>query len=385
MPAARSRVAVIFFTVLIDLIGFGIIIPILPYYAQRLGADGLGLGALLGVFSAMQFVVRAENNQLHDPGYLLFAAAHSYPVLFLARVVSGLAGGNISAAQAYMADITTPAERSRGMGIIGAAFGLGFIIGPALGGLSAHYLGPAAPGLVAAVLSLANFVSAYLVLPESLEAEHRSERALWDFSHIGDALRNPRLAPLMIAWALAPFAFSGYTVAIPLWANLTFGWREQQLGWFFTVIGVTAAIVQGYGFGKLAHRFGDRRLLIVGGFGMAATIALVPALHSSAALYAWTAALAFSNSIFGPAATGLVSVFADPTEQGTVLGAAQALAALGRLLGPLVMGEVYDVSRPAAFLVAGGVMALGGLACLRVPAVEPHAVEGRRLDAETGA
>src|SRR5256886_6780136 len=386
MPAARSRVAVIFFTVLIDLIGFGIIIPILPYYAQRLGAGGLGLGALLGVFSAMQFVATAFLGRTSDRvgrrpillttmlvnalGYVLFAAAHSYPVLFLARVVSGFAGGTISAAQAYMADITTPAERSRGMGTIGAAFGLGFVIGPALGGLSAHYLGSAAPGLVAAVLSLANFVSAYLVLPESLEAEHRSGRALWDFSHIGDALRNPRLVPLIIAWALAPFAFSGYTVAIPLWANVTFGWREQQLGRLFTVIGVTAALVQGYGFGKLAHRFGDRRLLIVGGFGMAATIALGPARHSSDALYAWTAALAFSNSIFGPAATGLVSVFAHPTQQGAGLCAAQALAALGRLVGPLVMGAVYDVSRPAAFLVAGAVMALGGVACTRGPQVE---------------
>src|SRR5438876_12446193 len=136
-----------------------------------------------------------------------------------------------------MADITTPAERSRAMGIIGAAFGLGFVIGPAIGGLSAHYLGPAAPGLVAAGLSLANFVSAYVVLPESLQAEHRTERELWDFSHIGEAIRNPRLAPLMIAWALAPFAFSGYTVAIPLWANVTFGWREQQLGGSFPVIG----------------------------------------------------------------------------------------------------------------------------------------------------
>jgi len=383
MPAARSRVAVIFFTVLIDLIGFGIIIPILPYYAQRLGAGGLGLGALLGVFSAMQFVATALLGRTSDRvgrrpillatmlvnalGYLLFAAAHSYAVLFIARVVSGFAGGNISAAQAYMADITTPAERSRGMGMIGAAFGLGFMIGPALGGLSAHYLGPSAPGLVAAALSLANFVSAYVVLPESLQAEHRTERELWDFSHIGDAVRHPRLAPLMMAWALAPLAFSGYTVAIPLWANVTLGWREQQLAWFFTVIGVTAAIVQGYAFGQLARRFGDRRLLIAGGFGMAATIALVPALHSSTALYAWTAVLAFSNSIFGPAATGLVSVFADPTEQGTVLGAAQALAALGRLVGPLVMGAVYDVSRPAAFLVAGAVMAVGGLACLQVP------------------
>jgi DHA1 family tetracycline resistance protein-like MFS transporter len=398
MPATRSRFAVIFFTVLIDLIGFGIIIPILPYYAQGFGAGGLGLGALLGVFSAMQFVATAFLGRTSDRvgrrpillvtmlvnalGYVLFAVAHSYPVLFVARVVSGFAGGNISAAQAYIADITTPAERSRGMGIIGAAFGLGFIIGPAVGGLAAHYLGPSAPGLVAAGLSLANFVSAYFVLPESLKTEHRTERELWDFSHIGDAIRNPRLAPLMLAWLVAPLAFSGYTVALPLWAGVTFGWREQQLGWFFTVIGATAAVVQGYAFGKLARRFGDRALLIAGGFGMAASIAVIPALHSSATLYAWTAVLAFSNSIFGPAATGLVSVFADPTEQGTVLGAAQALGALGRLLGPLALGQVYDASHPAAFLVAAAVMALGGLACLRVPAVEPQAVEGRRLDAQ---
>jgi MFS family permease len=302
-------------------------------------------------------------------GYLLFAAAHSYPILFVARVVSGFAGGNISAAQAYIADITTPAERSRGMGIIGAAFGLGFIIGPAVGGIAAHYLGPAAPGLVAAGLSLANFVSAYFILPESLREEHRAERELWDFSHIGDAIRHPRLAPLMAAWALAPFAFSGYTVALPLWAGAVFGWREQQLGWLFTIIGVTAAVVQGYLFGKLSTRLGDRALLVAGGFGMALGIGLIPLLHSTAALYAWTVVLAFSNSIFGPAATGLVSVFADPTEQGTVLGAAQALAALGRLLGPIAIGQVYDGSPAAAFIVAGVVMALGGVVSMRVPAL----------------
>src|SRR5882724_10093538 len=383
MPASRARIGVIFFTVLIDLIGFGIVMPILPFYAKHFGAGGLAYGAVLGIYSFMQFVATALLGKLSDRigrrpvllttmlinalGYTLFAFAGSYWVLFLSRVVSGFAGGNISAAQAYMADITTPAERSRGMGIIGAAFGLGFVIGPAVGGLSAHYLGPSAPGLVAAGLSLVNFVSAYFVLPESLKAEHRTERELWDFSHIGDAIQHPRLAPLMLAWLLAPFAFSGYTVAIPLWAGVTFGWREQELGWFFTVIGATAAVVQGYAFGKLARRVGDRLLLIAGGFGMALAIAVIPALHSSAALYAWTAVLAFSNSIFGPAATGLVSVFADPTEQGTVLGAAQALAALGRLLGPLTLGKVYDVSHPAAFFVAAAVMTLGGLVCLRVP------------------
>src|SRR3989475_9942508 len=154
MPAARSRLAVIFFTVLIDLIGFGIIIPILPYYAQRLGAGGLGLGVLLGAYSLMQFVATALLGRTSDRvgrrpillttmlcnavGYLLFAWAHSYAILLLARVVSGFAGGNISAAQAYMADITSPAERSRGMGVIGGAVWLGFVIGPAVGGLSAN-------------------------------------------------------------------------------------------------------------------------------------------------------------------------------------------------------------------------------------------------------
>src|SRR5256712_14011896 len=198
----------------------------------------------------------------------------------MARVGTGFPCGNTNSTQAYMADNSTPAEHSRCMGIIGAAFGLGFIIGPAVGGLSASYLGPSAPGLVAAGLSVVNFVSAYLILPESLKAEHRTERDLGDFSHIGDAIQTPRLAPLMLAWLVAPFAFSGYTVALPLWAGVTLGWRERQLGWFFTVIGATAAVVQGYAFGKLARRLGDRALLTFGGFGMALAIPGIPALHS---------------------------------------------------------------------------------------------------------
>jgi len=387
MPSSRARLSIVFLTILIDLIGFGIIIPILPYYAQRLGAQGLGLGALLGVYSLMQFVATALLGRTSDRvgrrpillvtivcnalGYLVFAAAHSYGALFVARVVSGFAGGNLSVAQAYIADITPPAERSRGMGVLGAAFGLGFVIGPAIGGLSAHYLGPAAPGLVAAGLSLVNFVSALVILPESLRPEHRTERNPWDLSHIGDALRNPRLGALMAAWGIAPFAFAGYSVALPLWAGVVFGWREQQLGWLFTVIGTTAAVVQGYLFGRLTRRLGDRRLLIAGGFGMAVAIAVIPLLHTTVALYGWTVVLAFSNSIFGPAASGLVSLFADATEQGTVLGAAQALSALGRLLGPITVGKVYDASHPLAFLVAGAIMALGGVATLRVPKGTP--------------
>lgn len=384
MPVSRSRLGVIFLTVFIDLVGFGIILPILPYYAQRFGAAGLGFGALVGVFSLMQFLATALLGRLSDrvgrrpillattlinaTGYVLFAYAGSYAVLFVARLISGFAGGNISAAQAYVADITSAHERSRGMGLIGAAFGLGFIVGPAVGGLAGHYGGHVAPGLVAAGLSLANFVSAYFILPESLKLEHRVARELFDFGHLAEAVAHPRIGPLMVAFGLIPFAFAGYTVALPLYAGRAFGWQERELGWFFTLVGCTAALVQGYLFGKLAKRVGDRALVIVGTFGMALGIAVVPFLGTQAALYGWTIVLAFSNSVAAPAASGLISVFAAPTEQGTMLGAAQSLSALGRFSGPLAVGQVYDGVAPrAAFLAAGAVMVAAGLATLRVP------------------
>src|ERR1051325_5267268 len=246
MPRTRARIGVIFFTVLIALIGFGIILPILPFYTQRFGAAGLGYGAVVGVFSLMQFVATALLGKLSDRigrrpvllttmlvnaiGYTLFAFAGSYWVLFLSRIVSGFAGGNISAAQAYMADITSPAERSRGMGIVGAAFGIGFSFGPAIGGFAAHYGGGTRPG----------------------------------------------------------------PVARGLCAAAALGWKERELAILFTIIGVTAASVQGYFFGKIVRRTGERALVIAGTFGMAAAIGVVPFLSTSAMLYAWTFVLAYS-------------------------------------------------------------------------------------------
>jgi DHA1 family tetracycline resistance protein-like MFS transporter len=383
MPGSRSRLGVIFLTVVIDLIGFGIILPILPVYAQRFGAHGIGYGALIFVFSAMQFVATAFLGRLSDrigrrpillttmlinaAGYALFAFAPSYWVLFGARVISGLASGNISAAQAYVADITAPADRARGMGMIGAAFGIGFVLGPMIGGLADHYLGHLAPGLIAAGLSIANFFSAGAILRESLAHEHRTTRPLFDLGHMVDAIGRAHLRPLMVVWFLAPFAFAGYTVALPLYAAKTFGWGGKELGWLFVLIGVIAAVVQGFLFGKLERRTGPRPLLIVGLFGMAVSIAAVPFVGSSLLVYAWTVPLAFTNSVFAPAASGLVSVLADPTEQGTILGAAQAFAALGRSLGPLATGWAYDgLGARTAFVLAGAVMLLGGLAGLEL-------------------
>ena len=390
MPTARSRFAVIFLTVLIDLIGFGIILPTLPYYAQRFGAAGLGFGWLVGAFSLMQFLATAVLGRLSDrvgrrpvllatmlinaAGYTLFAFAGSYAALFISRVVSGFASGNISAAQAYMADITTPAQRSRGMGLIGAAFGIGFIIGPFIGGIAGHYAGHAAPGLLAAGLSLINFVSAYRILPESLTPERRGRAGSVGFGHLGVALARPAIRPLAAVWFLMPFAFAGYSVALPLFAGGAFGWKERELGLLFALIGVVAATVQGYLFGRISRRTGDRALVILGLLGMAVGMAAVPFVGSSLQLYVWTIPLAFANSIMVPAANGLVSKLAGAEEQGTILGAVQAFAALGRFAGPEALGVLYDeAGAVTTFLAAAAIMVVGALIALRIarPSAEP--------------
>jgi predicted MFS family arabinose efflux permease len=374
----RRRLAVIFLTVLIDLIGFGIILPILPYYARRFGAEGLEFGMLLGAFSAMQFLSTSILGRHSDRvgrrpvllftmginagGYLLFAVANSLPLLLLARIVSGFASGNISVAQAYIADVTPPEQRSKGMGLIGAAFGLGFTLGPAIGGLAAHAWGPMAPALVAAGLSSLNLVVAWRILGESLAHEHRVARDLWDFGHIRDALAHPRLRPLMLVWFIAPFAFAGYSTLVPLFAAEAYGWRERDLGFLFTIVGVVAAFVQGWAFGRIVKVTGDRALVIAGAVGMAVAIGVIPFLPSGRALYAWSVLLALSNSVFAPAISGLLSVLAGPAEQGTILGAAQSLSALGRLSGPEVFGFTMDAGGPRVAFIVTAVGMLGAAA-----------------------
>ena len=384
MPSTRSRFGVIFLTVFIDFAGFGIIIPVIPYYAQQFGAGGLGYGALIGIFSLMQFVATMVLGRLSDRigrrpvllgtifigaiGYLTFAVAGSYALLFLARMVSGFAAGNISVAQAYIADITSPTERSRGMGLVGAAFGLGFIVGPAMGGVAGHYGGPSGAGLAAAALCFLNLFSALIFLKESLHAEHRTKRPLFDTEHIVMGLRDPVMRPLFLVFGLIPFAFSGFIVSFPLYAGAEFGWDEIDLAKYFTLIGLVAASVQGYFFGKLSRRFGDRRLIVVGTIGMAAPMALTSLVPAAIWLYVLGFALAFANSIVSPGLMGLISTLASATEQGAMLGAAQGLSSLGRLSGPFVFGELYDLASPTVtFMAAAGVMVCAWLVLLRAP------------------
>ena len=194
------------------------------------------------------------------------------------------------------------------------------------------------------------------------------------FGHLGIALSRPQIRPLAAVWFLMPFAFAGYTVALPLFAGAAFAWKERELGLLFALIGVVAATVQGYLFGRIARRTGDRALVILGMLGMAVAIAVVPFVGSSLQLYAWTIPLAFSNSVMVPAANGLVSKLAAADEQGTMLGAVQAFAALGRFAGPEALGVLYDTAGAVTtFLAAAAIMVVGGLIALRIarPSAEP--------------
>jgi DHA1 family tetracycline resistance protein-like MFS transporter len=342
---------------------------VLPYYAQSFGVGGVGFGALIGTYSLMQFLATLVLGRLSDrlgrrpillvtiscslAGYLVFALAGSYWALLVGRTISGFSAGNISVAQAYVADITTAKERSRGMGLIGAAFGLGFTVGPALGGLVGHYGGPRAVGLTAAGLAATNLILAYCILRESLEARHRVARPLLDLAHLADALRDRALGPVFLAFGLIPLAFSGYMVALPLDAKARFGWGERELGYLF---------------GQLARRFGDRRLAVLGTLGMAVPIGMVPFVAHAKTLYLWVALLGFANSLVSPAISGLISKLVSATEQGTMLGAAQSFSALGRFTGPFVFGELYDRVHPAVvFVGAGAVLVVAWAMALRFP------------------
>jgi len=386
MTRSRAHLGVIFLTVFIDLVGFGLVIPVLPFYAEQFGASGLGFGALVGVYSLMQFVSTVVLGGLSDrigrrpvllfsiavgaAGYMIFGLAGSYAWLFVARAIAGFAGGNLSVAQAYIADVTAPSERSRGMGLVGAAFGLGFIVGPGIGALAAHYGGLHAVGFVAAGLCAVNLVSAYFVLHESLQHEHRAARPLVDTTHLRRGLTQSRFRAAFLVFGVIPFAFSGYVVALPLFAERAFGWGSDQLGVLFTLIGVIAATVQGYLFGKIQRRTGDRPLIAWGTLAMAVGIGAIPLAHQAWQIYPWLVVLAFGNSIAAPALTGSISRLAGAAEQGAMMGAAQALTALGRFSGPLLFGRIFDALGPGpAFLSAGAVMVVGWSIARRIEEV----------------
>ncbi len=351
-----SPLAIIFITVFIDLLGFGIIIPLLPFYAESFGASAFTIGLLGTVFSLMQFLVAPLCGRWSDRigrrpiivagllvsclAYIALALADSLTLIFVARIIGGVAGANVPAAQAYIADVTTAENRAKGMGLVGAAFGLGFIFGPAIGGVLARF-GHDVPMWCAAALCLANFMAALFFLPETRRGD-RTRVSMSQRDLFSRALRHPGLLPLLIVFFLLSTAFSGFEVTFALFTARRFGFTAESIGWVFAFIGLVLTIVNGVLVGRIVPRFGERRIIpfAIGLTGF--SLLMIPASHSVPVLFAVCGIMAVGMGFNNPSLTSAVSRLSDPSEQGGMLGLAQSLAALGRIVGPAWGGFLFD-------------------------------------------
>lgn len=374
-------------TACVDMIGVLMILPLLPFFAQRLGAGGFMVGLLVSSFSVAQLVSAPMWGRLSDKwgrrpvllvalassaiAYLVFGFAHSLVVLFLSRIVQGAGGGTVSVIQAYVADATEPGERTKALGWLSAATNFGVAIGPVLGGSAAAFgksmvakgvdpiWGDAAPGIAAALLCVINIVFAAKYLPEvrvkpAADAAPRprgtSMRAVTRVvSHPGDA-------PSRLIWiySIAIGAFQGLTSILALYLALTFGANEQTMGLFFAYIGVLSVITRVFLLGWLVDRLGEARLSRVGTVLLAAGIALLPLAPRLEWVWPVIALWPLGTAFTFPAVTGLLSKVISQDDRGLYMGVQQTFGGLSRVVFPVLLGWVFDhVSHGAPFWISG--------------------------------
>lgn len=373
----------LFLIVLVDLIGFGIIIPLLPFYAEHYQASPAQVGLLMAIYSAAQFISAPFWGRLSDrigrrPVLLgtIFAAALSYIwlafadtliMLFMARAVGGLMAGNISTAFAYAADKTTKENRAMGMGMIGAAFSIGFILGPALGGILAGSDPASAdfrtPSLAAAGLSALAFVLGLFVLKESLPADARAKIAgqtrTARMKALMDALKTPGIGILLILAFLATFVFAGLESTFAMWSRRQFGWGPEQNGYLFAFIGFFAALIQGGLLGRLAARFGVERLIFYGALALSLGMACVPFVTTVPQLVGAMTIAAIGFSITTPALNTAISVKGEADIQGGLMGVTRSATTLSRMTGPAVAGAAFGFIGLNSPYFSGAVIMLG--------------------------
>ena len=398
----KPSVLVVFLTVFIDLIGFGIVVPLVPLYSRHFGAHGVVIGAIIASFSAMQFIFSPIWGRLSDRygrrpvllistagaacSYVLFALssglsnhASAIALMIVSRAFAGLCGGNITVAQAYIADISPPEQRSRRMGLIGMAFGLGFIFGPAIGGLSLKYLGSTGPGWVAAALCAANFILALFILVESRKptsepVAHRPHLAQW-----AHTLSHPKIGLLVVVFFLATFCFSCFESTLPLVVSDNFHLNVQKdetsastVAYLFVYCGLIGAFVQGGAIGRLVKKLGEPKLIAVSLMLTGMSLAMLPFIGGKADLSwsglfhaegrPWLAMLgalgllSVGSSLTRPPLFGLLSNLTAAHEQGANIGVAQGAGSLARILGPIFATGLLPIRPALPYLICTGVL-----------------------------
>ena len=376
--SGRSMSLVLFLTVFIDLLGFGLVIPILPNYIRDLMGSEVWVGFAIALFSIMQFLSTPFLGGLSDRigrrpvllmtlvanslGYLLLGFSEGIVLLFIARMISGMASGNISVAQAYLIDVTPPERRSGALGLIGAAFGLGFIFGPPAGGLIMGYFGFAYVGWFAACLCLLNFLLAYFILKESIpQKTPDAPLKLIPVSDYREAFKDRLVLRIFLINFLYVGAFFLFQVCSTLFWEEHFGLNEQQRGYAFAFLGISTAVVQGLLIRRLSARFGDERLLIAGNIGMAVILlglGLVPPGLFLLLELPLIALMAIVNGPVGPSSLALLSRETDPLKQGKIVGLYQSFGSLARVVGPIVGTSLYATHYLIPFFTASVLLLL---------------------------
>lgn len=366
----------IFLTVFIDLVGFGIIIPALPFYVRSFGADAGTLGLLTATFSLMQFLFMPILGDLSDRlgrrpviifsligtavSALLMGVANTWgglALLFVARALSGISGATISTAQAYIADVTTPEKRAAGMGLIGVAFGLGFILGPTFGGILSHRFGVTVPFLFVAVLALANAGLAWWMLPEP---ERRQAPTAKDsrMLAIKEALGRGETAIPIHLFSLTILAFTNLETTLALLTLDRYGLTSEQTGYLFAYMGVLITVVQGGLIRRLVPLLGEQRLVWIGTASTGLAMLLIGVRGELAFLILALGGVALGQGVLNPSLSSLLSRQAPEGKQGLILGVSQSLGSLARVVGPIMGGFLYSRVGMAAPYVAGGILML---------------------------
>ena len=355
-----SPINVIMLTVLVDMTGFGMIIPLIPFYAQRFASGASGIGILLASFSVMQLIFSPLLGRISDTrgrkpvllfsiltsigSFLFFTFANSYLVLLLSRIIAGLATEG-AVAQAYIADITTKEERSIGIGKVGAAIGIGFILGPVIGGLLSPY-GIRAPGAAALILSIINLVFVFMFLPEPDRLMKGDEKASFMQSMRGilEAVKEPLTGQVYVIFFVVSLAFSAIPVIVPLLAIQYFGFTEVEMSYVFIFIGIVQVFLQGFGIRRLIAKLGEEKLIILGPLLLAIGVTLTPLLQSIGGFGVSTILVASGVGITNTAVPGFISLMTSAEKQGSKLGVIQSIGSVARIFGPIMAGYITEFS-----------------------------------------
>lgn len=382
----KASLGIVFFTVFIDLLGFGILIPILPLFAsEKLNISDFQIGIVIASFSFIQFIFNPILGKLSDRigrrplivytllitsiSYFIFTFATNFWILLLSRVLAGFGGSNIGVAQAYIADITTKQERAKGMGLIGAAFGLGFLFGPMIGGILSQY-SFAYAGYGSAIFSFTAFLFSFFFLPESRKENISSENyklKIIDIKFAIQTLKIPFIGMLIIMFFLIVFSMANIYGTFPIIGSKYYKFSKNEITILYVIMGLIGAIIQGGLMKFLSTKIKDKNLVIFGMIVLSLGLGFIPYGFNLYGLIISISLLSIGSGILQPVLLSMISKYSSDHNQGATLGFSQSLSALGRVLGPLWGGFSYDyLGFQAPFLTGALITLLTLLISLRM-------------------